>query len=159
MKLLADHNNVVIKRSNLFVQSIYTFCSIPFLYICVEVIIRKQILFDIASPTFVAYAFFDFFILTWFFVVIVYYGMLANNVDFKIKDIFMNISKDCIDLKALSDKRMIWAKIVNLNSSDEDLDKNIKKDNLFILKKQKNGTWKNEDNLEVDINNYVDIND
>ena len=51
--------------------------------------------------------------------VISYYGYLANNVDFQIKDLLMELSKDCIEIKTLCDKGKVWAKKTT-DAEDED---------------------------------------
>ena len=111
MKVLMNHNDDAFKRSTVFVWVCYSVSTLPFLYVCLEIIIRKQQLSDVASPIFITYAFWEFFIYSVSFTFIVYYGMLANNVDFQIKDIFINLSKSCVDIKDLCEKQKIWAKV------------------------------------------------
>ena len=41
--------------------------------------------------------------------IIVTYGMQANDTDFEIKELMIELSKDCIEIKTLCDYGKLWA--------------------------------------------------
>ena len=70
------------ERACIFVQATLTITSIQFLYICVEIIIRKRYINEVASLMFLGYAFYDFFIIAFYFMILVNYGIETNDTDF-----------------------------------------------------------------------------
>lgn len=108
--VLLHFNNESFERSTIFVQAIITVASLQFLYICLEIIVRKQLLTDVASMLFIGYATFDFFVIMGYFFIILNYGSQANATDFEIKELMVELSKDCSETKQLCDDGRIWAR-------------------------------------------------
>ena len=52
-----------------------------------------------ASILFIGYATFDFFVIMGYFMVILSYGSQANATDFEIKELLVELSKDCNETK------------------------------------------------------------
>ena len=90
--------------------------------------------------------------------VISYYGYLANNVDFQIKDLLMELSKDCIEIKTLCDKGKVWAKKTT-DAEDEDQKLYLKRGNIYMMQKTSEGYISNTGELLEVLDGYEDVND
>ena len=90
--------------------------SLQFLYICLKIIVQKEFIDQIGGVLFISYAFFNFFVIVGYFVQFLIYGAEANQIDQKIKELMVKLSKDCIEAKTLCDNgRIFRRKIGNMN--------------------------------------------
>ena len=118
----------------------------------------KQKIAEVASIQFIAYALYDFFIILGYFMTIIFYGLQANDTDHDIKEILVQLSKDTIEIKTLCDNGKLWAK----KDSDFNPDKPdtyIKRGNIHMFKKTRQGTLLNNKGESQNIDDYEDIND
>ena len=78
--------------------------------------------------------------------------MLANQVDFQIKDLLMELANDCVEIETMCCQKKLWAK----KTEDNQI---LKKGNIYLFQKTKNGNYRNQDGeLIENIDEYIDIN-
>ena len=106
---------------------------------------------------FLAYATYDFFIVIGYFMVILNYGKQANQTDFEIKELLVELSKDCNETKQLCDDGRLWSK-KNRKDSD-DPSEFIKSGNIYILEKTDKGWRNNNDEMFENLDDFININD
>lgn len=71
------------------------------------------------------------------------YGIQANDTDFEIKELMVELSKDCIEIKTLCDYGKIWAKKLSSFNPDR-VGSYVKKNNIFMFMKTPQSTWIND---------------
>ena len=65
---------------------------------------------------------------------IIFYGLQANETDYDIKEILVQLSKDTIEIKTLCDNGKLWAKKES-DFNPDITDTFIKRGNIFMFKK------------------------
>ena len=104
------YNDESYQRASKFGTATLVVVSFQFLYICLEIIVRKQKISEVGSILFISYALFDFFIIFGYNLVMMYHGAEANLSLLKVKQIFNKLNKDCIETKTLCDNGRVFAK-------------------------------------------------
>ena len=115
-KVIQDMHRVQFQRGLRFVSAlvilfknfqIYLFL-IPWAYVSFRIAITKSKVEDIGSPVFLIYTHFDFYLSLYYFIRMLVIGAEANLADTKLKQILMNISRECSLTSLYSRNEMVY---------------------------------------------------
>ena len=103
-----------------------------------------------------AYASYDFFVLLGYFLVILYYGVKVNEIDYEFKELLVKLAKDCNEIKTFCDNGRVWMKKSNNKSTK------TRKcgGDIELFEKTKDGKWKNNNGeIYENLDEFININD
>ena len=89
--------------------------------------------------------------------VILNYGSQANATDFEIKELMVELSKDCNETKQLCDDGRLWAR--KTKGNNEDTKEYIKRGNIEIFEETGKGWRNNNDVIYENLDDFININD
>ena len=89
--VLTRVNETSYYKGIVFISAITIIYALNFGWICLYVLFMGKGLESAGSPHFLAHSFYDFTVFFGYFVVILYYGAEANNIDAEIKDFLMKL--------------------------------------------------------------------